>query len=135
MTHFVLIFGPFQVDINFSVNPTIRGGLLKPPLNKNCIFGTFLWSKWPEKIWLFPNIYDNASHTLLGSQNGLKMGFYSIFKKNFLGYFCPLIKGQKTTFSDPNFWPAIDKNATETNFWFLSPKANLTHLWVCEALS
>ena len=53
--------------------------LLKPPLNKNRVFGTFLWSKCPEKIWLFPNIYDNASHTLSGSQNGLKTGFYSIF--------------------------------------------------------
>ena len=61
------------------VNPTIRGGLLKPPLNKNHVFGTFLWSKWPEKIWLFPNIYDNASHTLSGSQKALKTGFYSIF--------------------------------------------------------
>ena len=49
------------------------------PLNKNHVFGTFLWSKWPKKIWLFPNIYDNASHTLSGSQNGLKTGFYSIF--------------------------------------------------------
>ena len=59
-------------------NPTIRGGV-KAPLNKNHVFGTFVWSKWPENIWLFPNIYDNASHTLSGSQNGLKRGFYSIF--------------------------------------------------------
>ena len=56
------------------LNPTIREGLLKPLLNKNRVFGNFLWSKCPEKIWLFPNIYDNASHTLLGSQNGLKTG-------------------------------------------------------------
>ena len=27
---------------NTSFNPTIRGGLLKPPLNKNRVFGTFL---------------------------------------------------------------------------------------------
>ena len=33
----------------------------------------------PPKIDFFPNVYDNASHTLLGSQNGLLMGFYSIF--------------------------------------------------------
>ena len=32
-----------------------------------------------QKNWLFPNIYDNASHTLLEAQNGLKKGFYSIF--------------------------------------------------------
>ena len=55
------------------------GGLLMPALNKSRIFGTFLWSKWPKKIWLFPNIYDNASHTLLGAWNGEKRGFYSIF--------------------------------------------------------
>ena len=40
-----------------------------PALNKRRIFGTFLWSKWPEKIWLFPNTYDNTSNTLSGSQN------------------------------------------------------------------
>ena len=59
--------------------PYEGGGLLKPPLNKNHFFGTFLCSNWPEKIWLFPNIYGNASHTLLEAQNGLKKGFYSIF--------------------------------------------------------
>ena len=46
-----------------------------PALNKSLIFGTFLWSKRPEKIWLFPNIYDNA----LGAWNSEKRGFYSIF--------------------------------------------------------
>ena len=41
-----------------SFNPTNwQGGIL----------GTFLWSNW-----LFPNIYDNASHTLSEAQNGLK---------------------------------------------------------------
>ena len=64
---------------SISLTLPLGGGLLKPPLNKNRVFGTFLWSKCPEKIWLFPNIYDNASHTLSGSQNGLKTGFYSIF--------------------------------------------------------
>ena len=34
-----------------------------------------------QKIWLFPNIYDNASHTLSGSQNVLKMGFTFILIK------------------------------------------------------
>ena len=41
--------------INYShlltLNPTIWG-LLKRPPNKN--FGTFLWSYWAEKNWLFP---------------------------------------------------------------------------------
>ena len=32
-----------------------------------------------RQIWLLPNIYNNTSHTLLGSQNGLKKDFYSIF--------------------------------------------------------
>ena len=32
-----------------------------------------------QKIWLVPNIYDNASHTRLEALNGLKKGFYSIF--------------------------------------------------------
>ena len=34
-----------------------------------------------QKIWLFPNIYDNASLTLSGSQNALKMGFTFILIK------------------------------------------------------
>ena len=63
----------------FLLNPTLRGGLLKPPSEQKSCFWHLLWSKLPGKIWLFPNIYDNTSHTLSGSQNGLKRGFYSIF--------------------------------------------------------
>ena len=37
------------------------------------------YQKWSEKIWLFPNIYDNASHTLSGAWNDKKRGFYSLF--------------------------------------------------------
>ena len=55
------------------INPTRRGAF-KAPLNKN-FFGTFLWSKWPQKIWLFLDICDKASHTLCGDWNGQKRGF------------------------------------------------------------
>ena len=45
------------------------------------LWSTYINSKdkmiW--KIWLFPNIYDNASQTLSGAWNGKKRGFYSIF--------------------------------------------------------
>ena len=47
-------------------------------MKKKCVFGIFLWSNWPQKIWLFPNIYDNAFHTLSKAQKGLKKGFCSI---------------------------------------------------------
>ena len=67
--------------------------LLKPPLNKNRVFGTFLWSKWPEKICLFPNIYDNASHTLSEAQNGLKKGFYSILLPMIINSFGRILSG------------------------------------------
>ena len=50
-----------------------------PYPNENHIFGPFLWSNWPEKIWLFSNIYDKAPHTLSGAQICQKKGFYSIF--------------------------------------------------------
>ena len=43
------------------------GGLLKPALNKNDIFGSFYCDPNDQKNLIFPNIYDNASHTLLGS--------------------------------------------------------------------
>ena len=33
----------------------------------------------PKKIWLFPETYGDASHTLLGARNNQKRGFYSIF--------------------------------------------------------
>ena len=68
----------FKVQRKLLTLQMTGGGQILPGLKKNCIFGTFLWSKWPKKIWLFPNIYDNASHTLLEAQNGLKKGFYSI---------------------------------------------------------
>ena len=69
-----LSFLPFRPlkYINYTFFNPIRRG------NKNRVFGTFMWSKWPKKIGLFPNFYDSASHTLLGAWNG-KKGFYSIF--------------------------------------------------------
>ena len=41
-----------------------RGGQILTALKKNCFFGNFFWSNWHKKIWLFPNIYVNSSHTL-----------------------------------------------------------------------
>ena len=77
-----------------------------PALYKSCILGTFLWSKWPQKIWLFPNIYDNAFYTLLGSQNGLQMGFYSIFvflgTKIQIGAFFGLFRAKMNTIGIQN---------------------------------
>ena len=67
----------YDIGIFTFFNPTIAlGGGFKAPLDKIRVFGTFLLSKWPKKNRLFPNTYDNAFHTLSGSQNGLKMGFY-----------------------------------------------------------
>ena len=52
-----------------------------------CVFGTFLWSNWPKKIWLFLNIYDNASHTLSEAQNGLKKDQNLNLEMCFLAFF------------------------------------------------
>ena len=60
--------------------PTIRGGgAFKTPPEQNSCFWHLFVIQMTQKIWLSPNIIDNASHTLSGSQNDLKMGFYSIF--------------------------------------------------------
>ena len=68
---------------------------LNARLKKSCIIGTFFLSNWPKKIWLFLNIYGNASHILSDAQNDLKKGFCSIFVINmmnlemwFFGLFC-----------------------------------------------
>ena len=52
------------------INPTIRGGASLAP---------FVIQMTPKNLTFFPNTYANTSHTLLEPQNGLKMGFYSIF--------------------------------------------------------
>ena len=82
---FILILSKYWSDLTCSGRLQRRSWtitqlpLLNPTINtKNHVFGTFFWSKLPAKIRLFPNTCDNASRTLLGSQNGLKMGFYSI---------------------------------------------------------
>ena len=87
-----------------------EGGAFKDRHEEKSHFWHFLWSKWPKKIWLFPNIYDNASHTLFGTQNGLKMGFYGIFviggmkiwiwKCDFLAFLG--LKWLKLVFKTPN---------------------------------
>ena len=61
------------------VNPTRGRGADSARPEEKLRFWYILVIQLTQKIRLSPNSYDNASHTLLGSQNGLKMGFYSIF--------------------------------------------------------
>ena len=71
----------------------------------------------PKKIWLFPNIYDNASHSLSKAQIDLKKVFYSIFvvrtkiwilKYGFLSFF-----GAK--------WLKLKSKTQKINYqWFLA---------------
>ena len=60
-------------------NPTIgRGALNSRPEEKLRFWHLFL-IQLTQKIWLFPNIYGNASCTLLEALISLNKGFYSIF--------------------------------------------------------
>ena len=73
--------------------------------------------KTTQKIWLFPNIYDNASHSLSKAQIDLKKVFYSIFvvrtkiwilKYGFLSFF-----GAK--------WLKLKSKTQKINYqWFLA---------------
>ena len=61
------------------LNPTRGRGADSARPEQKLRFWYILVIPLTQKNWLFPNSYDNASHTLSGYQNGLKMGFYSIF--------------------------------------------------------
>ena len=83
-------------------------GSFKAALNKNHIFGTFLWSKWAKKVWLFPNNYDKAS---CGVSKWPKMGSYSNF----------VIGGTKFDFQNPKLIVTNDYQHFLAHFdWFWS---------------
>jgi len=57
-----------------------EGAFKAPPLNKNLVLGTFLWSKWPPKKLTFPKYLWQCLPYSFGGLKWQKRGFYSILK-------------------------------------------------------